>query len=139
MQCERPVTRRRARNDLGVAAAAAILLVSCASPRVGGPRPTVDDVGNTAIRVLIAPNLAAADLSATGSWTLLDDQRRLLARASGGDAWRIERNGTRVRAVGAGTRTGWVDGPIYAVIASNAFGRFGGRRYRGELMARSTA
>ena len=99
----------------------------------------MDEVGNTAIRVLLADHLGAADLGATGSWILLDDQRRLLTRAAGNQAWRLERNGTSVRAVSATGRTGWVNGPIYAVMSSDAFGVFAGRRYRGELMARSTA
>jgi len=80
-----------------------------------------------------------ADIGATGAWTLLDDQRRLLARATGAESWRIERSGARVRAVKAGTRTGWVDGTIYAVMAPDAFGVFAGRQYRGELMLRATA
>jgi stage II sporulation protein D len=117
-----------------------VLIAACASPRaIGGPRPVVDDVGSTAIRVLLAQSLAAADFGATGTWMLLDDHRRVLARATAGEPWQIERSGSRVRAVRSGARTGWIDGPIYAVMSPDAFAVFGGRRYRGELVARGTA
>src|ERR1043166_6902213 len=99
MRCERrvPSEIRRRAKALGVAGATSILFASCASPGTRGSRMAMDEVGNTAIRVLLADHLGAADLGATGSWMLLDDQRRLLARAAGNQAWRIERNGTSVR------------------------------------------
>lgn len=85
---------------------------------------------------MLAQNVAAADAAATGAWMLLDDQRRLLARATSGDQWRIERDGTRVRAIKSGARTGWIDGPIYAVPLEGAFIVFAGHRYRGEVVFR---
>lgn len=87
---------------------------------------------------MLAQNLAAADVGATGSWMLLDDQRRLLARATSGDRWRIERDGTRIRATRSGARTGWINGLIYAVPLEEAFIAFNGRRYRGEMVFRAT-
>jgi stage II sporulation protein D len=112
-----------------------LVLASCARPRSGAPRPGSDQVGGSAIRVALAHGVAAADFGATGSWMLLDDRRRLLARAAAGDVWRIERNGKQVRAIRSGERTGWIEGPIYAVMSADAFGIFGDRKYRGELMA----
>ena len=127
------------RQRLGVrrAALAALALVGCAAPRSTRPRPAAD-AGASAIRVMLAQNAAAADVGATGSWMLLDDQRRLLARSTSGDRWRIDRDGTRIRASRGGARTGWINGPIYAVPSENAFVSFSARRYRGEIAFRGT-
>jgi stage II sporulation protein D len=116
---------------------AIVVLVACAAPRSTAPRPGRDDAGVAVIRVMLAQNAPAADVGATGAWMLLDDQRRLLARAVGGEQWRIERDGSRVRATKSGARTGWINGPIYAVPASDAFATFAGRRYRGEIAFRA--
>jgi hypothetical protein len=63
----------------------------------------------------------------------------LLARATSGEQWRIEHDGTRVRAIRSGARTGWIDGPIYAVPLEGAFVAFAMRRYRGEMAFRGSA
>ena len=119
----------------GLTVAVTLALAGCAGPRSTAPRPG-DDAGASAIRVMLAANLPAADIGATGSWVLLDDQRRLLARATGAEQWRIERDGGRVRATKGGMRTGWINGVIYAVPAADAFVVFSARRFRGEVAFR---
>jgi stage II sporulation protein D len=109
---------------------------ACAAPRSSAPRPMRDDAGVAVIRVMLGQNLPAAEVTATGAWILLDDQRRLLARSVSGEHWRIERDAGRVRATKIGARTGWINGPIYAVPSSDAFIVFGGHRYRGEMTFR---
>jgi stage II sporulation protein D len=110
-------------------------LLSCAPPRTTTPAPT-DDAGAAAIRVLLAPGLPMPEIGSTGGWYLLDAQRRLMARAGAGDKWRIERDGDRVRATRGTVRTGWIEGPIWAVMTSDGFLTLSGRRYRGELAFR---
>lgn len=117
---------------------AAVVVGACAAPRSSVPRPGNDDAGASAIRVMLAQNVPAADVGATGSWMLLDDQRRLLARATSADRWRIEHDGARVRATKGGARTGWINGPIYAVPIVESFVRFNAGRYRGEMVFRGT-
>jgi stage II sporulation protein D len=68
---------------------------------------------------------------------LLDGKHRLLARVASSDAWRIERSGVKIRATHGTLRTGWVDGPIYAVSTSSDYVSFGGRRYRGNVVFES--
>ena len=85
---------------------------------------------------MLAQNLGSAEIASTGAWYLLDPQRRLLARVTTGERWRIEREGDRVRATRGTVRSGWVQGPIYAVMTSDGFLTWNGRRYRGELVFR---
>lgn len=87
---------------------------------------------------MLAQNIPVAGAGATGAWMLLDDQRRLLARATNADQWRIEHDGAKVRAAKSGARTGWINGPIYAVPLEGAFVAFNGRRYRGEMAFRGS-
>ena len=117
---------------------ALLLAASCAPPRSTSPRPTADDAGTAAIRVLLAINAASADIGANGAWNLLDPQRRIMVRAGSGERWRIERDGDRIRGIRGAVRTGWVDGPIYAVMTSDGFLSVNGRRYRGEAVFRAS-
>jgi stage II sporulation protein D len=110
-----------------------LVLTACAAPRTGTPRPIRNDAGLSVIRVMLGQNLPATEVTATGPWMLLDNQRRLLAKSMNGEQWRIERDGRRLRAAKSGARTGWVDGVIYAVPSTDAFVLFAGRRYRGEM------
>jgi stage II sporulation protein D len=87
---------------------------------------------------MLAQNISTAEVSANGGWYLLDAQRRLIARAAPGDHWRIERSGDRIRATQGSVRSGWVDGPIYAVMTSDGFLNYNNRRYRGEIMFRAS-
>jgi stage II sporulation protein D len=82
---------------------------------------------------MLAENLSGVAVGASGGWLLLDDQRRLLARGTSADRWRIEREGARIRAATGNTRTGWMDGPIYAVPVVGSFVIFNAHRYRGEI------
>jgi stage II sporulation protein D len=113
------------------------LMLSCAPPRTTGPTPA-DDAGSAAIRVVLTQGASGADVQSNGAWMLLDPQRRLMARVGAGEQWRIERDGDRVRATRGAVRTGWVDGPIFAVMTSDGFLAHGGRRYRGELVYRAS-
>jgi stage II sporulation protein D len=113
------------------------LSLSCAPPRTTGPAPR-DDAGAAAIRVMLAQNVATADVVSNGAWFLLDSQRRLMARVGAGERWNIERDGDRVRATRGAIRTGWVEGTIYAVMTSDGFLTHAGRRYRGELVYRAS-
>jgi stage II sporulation protein D len=97
-----------------------------------------DDAATAAIRVMLGQNLSAAEVGANGGWYILDSQRRLIARGSSGDRWRIEREGDRVRATRGTVKSGWVDGPIYAVMTSDGFVTYNDRRYRGELVFRAS-
>jgi stage II sporulation protein D len=125
------------RKSRSLAALAMTLVLSCAPPRANAPSPR-DDAANAAIRVMLAQNGSNADVTANGGWYLLDAQRRLIARAGSGAQWRIERAGDRVRATQGSVRSGWVEGPIYAVMTSDGFLTYNGRRYRGELMFRAS-
>jgi stage II sporulation protein D len=115
----------------------AILLLSCAAPRASRTNTTPGDIGSTPIRVMLAQNVSAADVGATGAWYMLDPQRRLMARVGPGERWTIERDGDRVRGVRGTVRTGWVDGPISAVMTSDGYLTYSGRRYRGEMIFRA--
>jgi stage II sporulation protein D len=114
-----------------------LLAAACAAPRSTSPRPA-DDAGAAAIRVLLASTQGSADAVSNGAWYLLDPQRRLMARVGPGERWTIERSGDRLRGVKGAVKTGWVDGPVYASPTSDGLFTFGGRRYRGELVFRST-
>lgn len=116
---------------------ALVMAIACAAPRANAPRPAPDDVGNAAIRVMLASNSSVADVGATGAWSMLDPQRRLMVRVGTGDGWRIERSGDRLRGARGAVRTGWVDGPIYASMTSDGYLNFNGRRYRGEVVFRA--
>ncbi len=87
---------------------------------------------------MLSQNVPAADAGATGPWMLLDDQRRLLARATSGESWHIEHDGSRIRGVKSGARTGWINGPVFAVPLGGAFIAFNAHRYRGEIVFRGS-
>jgi stage II sporulation protein D len=112
-----------------------MVLLSCAPPRANRPAPA-DDAGAAAIRVLLASGLTNPEIGSNGGWFLLDAQRRLMARVGAGEKWQIERDGDRVRATRGSVRTGWIDGPIWAVMTSDGFLTLNGRRYRGEFAFR---
>ena len=103
----------------------------------GGGTP---DAGGRLVRVALTRGAAAAGVTGTGDWRLYDDATRtLLARARAGDAWSIEGDGRRLRAVGPGGATPWRVGPI--VARSGALGALvvhDGKPYRGELWLHST-
>src|ERR1041385_4494770 len=101
---------RRMRKRVALSALGMTRWWSCAPPRTTGTTPR-DDAGTAAIRVMLAQTAYGAEITANGGWYLLDQQRRLMARAGSGDRWVIEREGDRVRAAHGSVRTGWVSGP----------------------------
>ena len=56
-----------------------------------------------------------------------------VARAQRDEAWRIERSGRRVRVLGPGATSRWVEGPLYAKPMGAALLSVGGKPYRGDL------
>jgi stage II sporulation protein D len=105
------------------------------------PRPVPGGGGGPLVRVALVLDGRQPLLGATGDWRLYDGGgRSVLARARAGERWRVERRGTRLRAVRAdGTASPWRAGPIVASPASRgALVRLGERRYRGELVVSAT-
>jgi stage II sporulation protein D len=93
------------------------------------------------VRVALAIDVAAARLSATSEWRILEaDGSTMLATGEAGEAWRFEHDGHRIRAIGPdGVRTDYRRGPL--VVRPAAWGGFvvhGGRRYRGELVVHAS-
>ncbi len=115
-----------------------LVVLSCAPPRTTPTATAADDAGLAPIRVMLAQNVSSAEIVATGAWFMLDPQRRLMARVATGERWRIERDGDRVRGVRGSVRTGWVSGPITAQMTSDGYLMYNGRRYRGEIVVRSS-
>src|SRR4051812_5339764 len=85
---------RLGRSLLPLLALLVASLLSCAKPRASVSRPA-DDAATAAIRVMLASNVSAADVGATGAWFMLDPERRLMVRVGANDQWRIERSGDR--------------------------------------------
>jgi len=94
----------------------------------------------TTIRVLVAVGFSAVRVGSTRAVVFLEgDGEHLIARSGTGAAWRIERDGRRVRAVRPdGVPTVWVEGPIIA--RSEGTGEpatplvLTGKSYRGEFL-----
>jgi stage II sporulation protein D len=135
-RCARRSDSRRRRRD-SLLLAASLLAVGCAPPRSTATGGASDDAGAAGIRVMLAV-ASSPEITATGAWSMLDPQRRLVARVNSGERWRFEREGDRVRGVKGAVRTGWVDGPMYAVMTSSGALSYGGRRYRGEMGFRAS-
>jgi stage II sporulation protein D len=91
-------------------------------------------------RVALALSATAPNVGATSEWRLYGaDGRQPIARGDAGEAWRIERRGLELRAVGPNGATSWREGPIVArPVAPNGFVTFNGRRWRGELWSHAT-
>lgn len=88
-----------------------------------------------AVRVAIGSRLRTHPLVADGPWRLLDGRGGVLVRARAGEAWSVQSDGRRLRAVrGDGSGTGWSAGPV-TQVPDDARGtvRVGTKRYRGTL------
>ncbi len=106
--------------------------LSAGLPRVPDPLPSSAHT----IRVALLTNATSARISATGTWRLYQaDGQSFVARGAPDESWRVEHNGTDVRAVGShGTPTAWepramvarADDPAALMIVN-------GKRYVGEL------
>ncbi|MBI2796862.1 MAG: SpoIID/LytB domain-containing protein [Gemmatimonadetes bacterium] len=107
--------------------------------------PAASAVRGRPVRVALGVARGETGLSSTGGWRLLEQGgESMLARMAGGDLWRVEQRGDRLRAVQelarAGAResalaTAWRGGSLVARPDGDASQlRWGGRRYRGELL-----
>jgi len=108
-------------------ALAAATLCAIASPGHSGEAgPPPPQKSETLIRVLLSGGgrAASARVSSPSGFNLLGSGGSLMARGSAGAAWRIERDGRRVRAVRPdGVPTVWAEGSIRAIdplVASQA-------------------
>jgi len=100
---------------------------------IGPPRPVAGEGPLVRIALRVADGTEA--LGATGTWRLLDARGGVLVRAAAHEAWMLERDGARLRAVGRdGTATPWLGGPLsLAVDDPRTFVRVAGKPYRGAL------
>jgi stage II sporulation protein D len=124
-------------------AAALVAAAACGASRAARTTTSagrVDD-GGPPVRVALATAQRSVSLSATGNWRLYErGGTSVLVRAGGGDVWRIEGRGARLRAVRAdGSATASRSGPFIArPVEAGAMMTWNGRRYRGELLIAST-
>jgi stage II sporulation protein D len=88
----------------------------------------------TLIRVLLSPKAAVARLSSPSGFELLGAGGTLMARGAPSAGWRIEHDGSRVRAVRPdGVPTVWADRPMRARAVGSALLSLDGSPYRGDL------
>lgn len=134
---------------------ASALVVACApspAPRTaseaGGPVPPSVVRRESAGRLerdrvaLVALNTRTviAAVSATGKWRIDEQGGRVsLVKGRGDEPWRIEQKNGLLRVAGdGGDATPWREGPFVARPDGDTFLRFGGKRYRGELVFTAT-
>ena len=102
------------------------------------PRPPSErvgrDVGDTTIRVLLSSASSVVRIASPGGLLLGGRDGSTLARGIGGEVWRVEKSGRRVRALKPeGGSTQWVDGPLIARPLNAALLSLGGKPYRGDI------
>ncbi len=115
------------------AIAAALVGLSLGHAGRNAPLP-VYQRSETLIRVLLSGNTPTARLSSPSGFNLLADGGSLMARSAPGAGWRIEHDGTRVRAVRPdGVPTVWSERAIRAQAIGTALLSLNGSPYRGEL------
>lgn len=91
--------------------------------------------GARSIRVLISSNTRVRGIAAPDGFVLSDDGGSLVARGRAGEAWRMEHDGRRVRAVRPdGVPTVWIDGAIRARAVGDGLLSVGGKPYRGDML-----
>lgn len=96
--------------------------------------PNVRDVGETTIRVLLGVYSASPRVSGPSGVMITDRAGGFMGRTNDAAAWRIEREGRRVRGVRQdGAPTSWADGPVYARPVGAGLVELGGKPYRGDL------
>ena len=87
------------------------------------------------IRVLLSSNARVRGIAAPDGFIVSNDAGSLIARGRAGDAWRVEHDGRRVRAVRPdGVPTVWVSGSIRAHASGNGLLSVGGKPYRGDIV-----
>lgn len=102
-------------------------------------RLDVRDVGDTTIRVLLSTKQTAVQVGAPGVLLFSDRVGNLLTRASQSGAsqsgaWRVERDGRRVRAVrGSGAPSPWAEGMLVVQSGDAGLLSVGGKPYRGSI------
>jgi stage II sporulation protein D len=144
----RAQTRRSTRRGLlaalsgaGATALLTLALLQGGAERAAAHEPAARrDAGSRIVRVALAVGASQARIAATGEWRLSDASGRVvLARATDGAAWTIERQGVLLRAVGPAEATAWREGPLVArPVGLGASLAYGGKRYRGELRLHAT-
>jgi stage II sporulation protein D len=118
----------------GAACARRIITMSSGTVERSPPR-NARNASDRTLRVALATT-GSPTLSATGDWQLYSAVGdRLVARVPSGEAWRVERTGTRLRGVGPdGITSTWQAGGLVARSSSGALIAVNGKRYRGELL-----
>jgi stage II sporulation protein D len=87
------------------------------------------------VRVLLAAPRDQAPLRAPAAWTLVDGQRRVIARGLPNEEWLVQREGGRVRAMNPAGRPGaWSDGVATLETGADSSVLWEGRPYRGVLL-----
>lgn len=87
------------------------------------------------IRVLISSNTPVRGIAAPEGFVLSDAGGNLVARARAGEAWRVEHDGRRVRAVRPdGVPTVWMDESIRVHPVGDGLLSVGGKPYRGDML-----
>lgn len=125
---------------LGVVAVAASVSLACINARPGRAHDAggLLDSGQSSdpvIRVLISSNTPVRGVAAPDGFVLTDAGGSLVARGRAGEAWRIEHQGRRVRAVRPdGVPTVWMAGAIRARAAGEGYVSVGGKPYRGDIL-----
>jgi stage II sporulation protein D len=126
----------------GPAAAPAAAPTSAAAPEVLTDTAAATlDVGDRIAWIVLAARQSTVPIAATGEFQVLEEGgRRVLARGTVTDAWRIERNGRTLRVTGArGDATPWRAGPFVVRAGSlRHVVRLGDARYRGDLLITAT-
>lgn len=120
----------------GTALACARRVVSISPGAIEGPLRTRRlSASDRTLRVALVVR-GAPSITATGDWSIYDESDdRTLAHARGGQIWRIERSGARLRAVSSsGTSSGWASSGLLARSDGSGLVEVGGKRYRGELL-----
>jgi stage II sporulation protein D len=136
--------RSSAAAALAVGLAAAACVGTPAQPRERSGRnsaPPARDDGGPAVRVALARAAAGGEAGGSGAWRLYAGSgRSVLVRGTGGERWRVERQGRRLRAVRSdGVPTPYQVEPLVVRAAdATALVSWDGRRYRGELTLTAT-
>jgi len=133
------------RAALPTAALTALAVAACARRYVSASGGSIERAAPAPARARSASDqplrvgLTAANasrISASGDWQLYaGDGARLVARVPSSEAWRIERNGDRLRGVGPdGVASVWQTGALVARPSGSALLAVNGKHYRGELL-----
>jgi len=103
-------------------------------PTDPGPARPVAGPG-ALVRIALQVARDTLQLTASGPWRLLEARGGVLVRAGAQDRWRLERQGTRLRAARHdGTTTAWRDGVLQLFVDDEGGPvGVGGKSYRGAL------